>query len=82
VTGDPGLPDEDRILADLTDPDGMFGMPVEAATTLLALGDRDSIAGLLAAYGRRGAQRVVVSVAAGDWFRQAELVAAARDQLL
>jgi alkanesulfonate monooxygenase SsuD/methylene tetrahydromethanopterin reductase-like flavin-dependent oxidoreductase (luciferase family) len=80
VTDDPALPSRPQITAELTDPDGVFGMPPEAVDALLTAGDRDAIAGLLAEYGRVGASRVVVSVASGDWFRQAELIAHTRER--
>ena len=44
----------------------------------MSTGGPDEVAEQLAALGTAGAQRVVISVAAGDWHRQAELVAEAR----
>jgi alkanesulfonate monooxygenase SsuD/methylene tetrahydromethanopterin reductase-like flavin-dependent oxidoreductase (luciferase family) len=77
VTGDPALPDRDGLVRTLTDPDGMFGMPADAVPSMLTLGGPDQIAARLAEYGHAGAERVVVTLAAGDWMRQAELLAEA-----
>jgi alkanesulfonate monooxygenase SsuD/methylene tetrahydromethanopterin reductase-like flavin-dependent oxidoreductase (luciferase family) len=81
LTGDPALPDHDGLIRTLTDPDGMFGMPEDVAATMLVSGGPPEIAARLAEYGEVGAERVVVSVAAGDWRRQIELLAEARSLL-
>ena len=77
MTGDPALPDRDGLVRVLTDPDGIFGMPVDAVPDTLTLGDPAEVAERIAAYGEAGAERVVVTLAAGDWMRQAELLAEA-----
>jgi alkanesulfonate monooxygenase SsuD/methylene tetrahydromethanopterin reductase-like flavin-dependent oxidoreductase (luciferase family) len=77
LTGDPALPDRDGLVRVLTDPDGIFGMPVDAVPDTLTLGGPAEVADRIAAYGEAGAERVVVTLAAGDWMRQAELLAEA-----
>jgi alkanesulfonate monooxygenase SsuD/methylene tetrahydromethanopterin reductase-like flavin-dependent oxidoreductase (luciferase family) len=78
LTGDPALPDHDGLVRTLTDPDGVFGMPEDMIPTMLVSGGPAEIASRLAEYGDVGAERVVVSFAAGDWRRQVELLAEAR----
>jgi alkanesulfonate monooxygenase SsuD/methylene tetrahydromethanopterin reductase-like flavin-dependent oxidoreductase (luciferase family) len=78
LTGDPALPDHDGLVRALTDPDGMFGMPADAVPGTLTLGGPAEVAARIAEYGEAGAERVVVTLAAGDWMRQAELLAEAR----
>ncbi|RJO70774.1 LLM class flavin-dependent oxidoreductase [Nocardia panacis] len=77
IQGDPALPDHPAILNSLSDPDGMFGIPVEHVESSLAHGDTGVIAEHLNAFAVQGAGRVVVTLVAGDWFRQAELLAQA-----
>jgi alkanesulfonate monooxygenase SsuD/methylene tetrahydromethanopterin reductase-like flavin-dependent oxidoreductase (luciferase family) len=77
LTGDPALPDHDGLVRALTDPDGMFGMPADAVPGTLTLGGPAEVAARIAEYGEAGAERVVVTLAAGDWARQAELLAEA-----
>jgi alkanesulfonate monooxygenase SsuD/methylene tetrahydromethanopterin reductase-like flavin-dependent oxidoreductase (luciferase family) len=77
MTGDPTLPDHDGLVRALTDPDGMFGMPTDAVAGTLTLGGPTEVAERMGAYGDAGAERVVVTLAAGDWMRQAELLAEA-----
>jgi alkanesulfonate monooxygenase SsuD/methylene tetrahydromethanopterin reductase-like flavin-dependent oxidoreductase (luciferase family) len=77
LTGDPALPDHDGLVRTLTDPDGVFGMPADQVPTTLTLGDPSEVAARLADYAEAGAERVVVTLAAGDWMRQAELLAEA-----
>lgn len=79
IAGDPGLPGPDELTRRLTDPDGMFGIPADQVPAVLHSGPPSQIAARLAEQGGYGAERVVISVAAGDWFRQLELVAQARD---
>ncbi|WP_040837075.1 LLM class flavin-dependent oxidoreductase [Nocardia brevicatena] len=81
IHGDPSLPDHTAILHSLSDPDGMFGIPVEYAESSLAHGDTGSVAEHLNTFAARGADRVVVTLVAGDWFRQTELLAQACQQL-
>jgi alkanesulfonate monooxygenase SsuD/methylene tetrahydromethanopterin reductase-like flavin-dependent oxidoreductase (luciferase family) len=75
--GDSSLPSRDDVLRRMADPDGLYGMPREVAEEFLVYGDVDEIAARLGAYGDAGAARVVVTFAAGDWRRQAELLARA-----
>jgi alkanesulfonate monooxygenase SsuD/methylene tetrahydromethanopterin reductase-like flavin-dependent oxidoreductase (luciferase family) len=77
LSGDPALPDHDGLVRTLTDPDGIFGMPPEAVPGTLTLGGPAEVAARIAEYGEAGAERVVVTLAAGDWMRQAELLAEA-----
>jgi alkanesulfonate monooxygenase SsuD/methylene tetrahydromethanopterin reductase-like flavin-dependent oxidoreductase (luciferase family) len=76
-TGDPALPDRDGLVRVLTDPDGVFAMPADAVARTLTLGGPAEVAERIAEYSEVGAERVVVTVAAGDWMRQAELLAEA-----
>jgi alkanesulfonate monooxygenase SsuD/methylene tetrahydromethanopterin reductase-like flavin-dependent oxidoreductase (luciferase family) len=77
LTGDPALPPHEEILDAMADPDGLYGMPRDVAGQALAYGSVEDVAALLDAYGTAGAARVVVTFAAGDWGRQAELLARA-----
>lgn len=81
LDGDPEVPDLDGLVRLVSDPDGAFGMPAELVPEVVTTGGPAELADLLRAHGEAGADRVVVSVAAGDWFRQAELVAWAADLL-
>jgi alkanesulfonate monooxygenase SsuD/methylene tetrahydromethanopterin reductase-like flavin-dependent oxidoreductase (luciferase family) len=77
IDGDAALPHRDDIAARLTDPDGMFGMPAEAVPDILVTGGPAQIADRLAAVAALGAERIVMTLAAGSWDRQAELLAEA-----
>jgi len=77
IDGDATLPDHDGLVRRLTDPDGMYGMPAAAVPDILLSGGPAAVAERIAGLGAIGAGRVVVTVAAGDWFRQAELLAEA-----
>lgn len=77
LEGDPALPSPGGVRALLTDPRGRFGMPAEAADDAVVRGDPAAVAEHLAALAGAGADRVVVTVAAGDWHRQADLLAEA-----
>ncbi|ONM48023.1 LLM class flavin-dependent oxidoreductase [Nocardia donostiensis] len=79
--GDPSLPDHTAILQSLSDPDGMFGIPVEHAESSLVRGEPGFVAEHLNIFATHGADRVVVTFVAGDWFRQAELLAQACQRL-
>lgn len=81
MAGDPDLPGRSELTRRLTDPDGMFGIPADQIPAAVHAGPPGQIAARLAEHFRRGAERVVISVAAGNWFRQAELAAEARDLL-
>ena len=65
----------------MTDPDGMFGMPAGAAFNIAVTGAPSAITEHLGAWTPLGAERVVVTLAAGDWQRQADLLAEAVDLL-
>lgn len=79
IAGDPDLPGPGDLTRRLSDPDGMFGIPADQVSAVLHTGPPSQIAGLLAEQAAYGAERVIISVAAGNWFRQVELVAQARD---
>lgn len=78
LTGDPALPEHDSLMRTLTDVDGVFGIPVDVIPDMLVNGPPADVAARLAALADAGAERVVVSVAGGDWRRQTELLAQAR----
>jgi hypothetical protein len=77
VDGDPTAPDPDALARALVDPDGLYGMPADAAADVVVTGPPAALAERFAALAAAGAHRVVVTVAGGDWFRQAELMAEA-----
>jgi len=77
LDGDAALPDRDEIVRQLTDPDGVYGMPAEAIPPILVTGDAGAVVERVAGWAALGADRVVFTLAAGDWHRQAELVAEA-----
>ncbi|MGH9214155.1 MAG: LLM class flavin-dependent oxidoreductase [Acidimicrobiales bacterium] len=77
IEGDPALPDQDGLVRKLSDPDGMYGMPADAVPDILVTGGSAAVAGRIGELQAIGAERVVVTLAAGDWFRQAELLAEA-----
>jgi alkanesulfonate monooxygenase SsuD/methylene tetrahydromethanopterin reductase-like flavin-dependent oxidoreductase (luciferase family) len=79
--GDPALPGRDVLIRAISDPDGLFGIPAEAVPDMLVTGGPEAVAARLAGLGEIGAERVVVTLAAGDWFRQAELLAEAARRL-
>jgi alkanesulfonate monooxygenase SsuD/methylene tetrahydromethanopterin reductase-like flavin-dependent oxidoreductase (luciferase family) len=75
IVGDPALPSRAEVLQRLVDPDGLYGAPAEVAEQFLLYGEPSEISERLEAYGDAGATRIVVTFAAGDWHRQAELLA-------
>jgi alkanesulfonate monooxygenase SsuD/methylene tetrahydromethanopterin reductase-like flavin-dependent oxidoreductase (luciferase family) len=77
IHGDPSLSDDATIVRSLSDPDGMFGLSADQAEGAVVSGDPDVVAEHLSRLAVNGAQRVVVTFVAGDWFRQAELLAGA-----
>jgi alkanesulfonate monooxygenase SsuD/methylene tetrahydromethanopterin reductase-like flavin-dependent oxidoreductase (luciferase family) len=79
---DPDLPGRDALTRLITDPDGMFGIPAGQATGAVRTGGPAAIADHLARIAANGAHRTVVTLVAGNWFRQAELLAEARSQLV
>jgi alkanesulfonate monooxygenase SsuD/methylene tetrahydromethanopterin reductase-like flavin-dependent oxidoreductase (luciferase family) len=76
---DPTVPGDVAMARILTDPDGLFGMPAEAVSGML-LRTQDALAGRLATWAELGAERVVLTIAAGDWRRQADLIALRCDE--
>ena len=78
LDGDPAVPGDDELTRVLTDPDGVYGMPAEAVGEVVVRGGPATVAARLAALGEAGADRVVVSLAAGDWYRQVELLGEAQ----
>jgi alkanesulfonate monooxygenase SsuD/methylene tetrahydromethanopterin reductase-like flavin-dependent oxidoreductase (luciferase family) len=77
LDGDPGLPDHDGLVRLLSDPDGVYGMPAEAVPDMIVTGGPAAVAERIDALGALGAERVVFTLAAGTWSRQAELLAEA-----
>ena len=77
IDGDPALPDHDGLVRKLSDPDGVYGMPADAVPDILVTGGPAAVAERITALQAIGAKRVVVTLAAGNWSRQAELLAEA-----
>jgi hypothetical protein len=77
IEGDPTLPSPDAVRALVADPRGRFGMPAEAVDDVVVRDGPEVVAEHLAALAEAGAHRVVVTVTAGDWHRQADLLAEA-----
>ena len=76
LDGDPTVPGDDAIARILADPDGLFGMPPEAVPGMV-LRTPEALAERLAMWSALGAERVVLTIAAGQWLRQADLIAGA-----
>jgi alkanesulfonate monooxygenase SsuD/methylene tetrahydromethanopterin reductase-like flavin-dependent oxidoreductase (luciferase family) len=77
MADDPAVPDHDSLVRLLTDVDGVFNIPADQIPAVLLTGGPSELAAQLRGYGDAGATRVAVSIAAGDWHRQVELVAEA-----
>jgi len=77
IHGDPSLPDRHTIVDALSDPEGMFAIPAASAESSVVHGEMDFVAEHLNTFAAHGVSRVVVTLVAGDWFRQAELLACA-----
>jgi alkanesulfonate monooxygenase SsuD/methylene tetrahydromethanopterin reductase-like flavin-dependent oxidoreductase (luciferase family) len=77
ITGDAALPARENVVEQMADPDGLYGIPAEVAEEFLVYGSVEDVRERLDAYGDAGAARVVVTFAAGDWRRQADLLAEA-----
>jgi alkanesulfonate monooxygenase SsuD/methylene tetrahydromethanopterin reductase-like flavin-dependent oxidoreductase (luciferase family) len=77
IDGDPAVPSHDTLISLLTDPDGMFGIPPEKAEGAILTGGPAQVAELLARLSEAGVYRTIVSFVAGDWLRQADLLAKA-----
>ena len=70
------LDSSDGVIDRLTDPDGLFGMSADAVDSVLVR-DADALATRVDGWAQLGAERVVLTLAGDDWFRQAELAAEA-----
>jgi alkanesulfonate monooxygenase SsuD/methylene tetrahydromethanopterin reductase-like flavin-dependent oxidoreductase (luciferase family) len=81
LDGDPAVPDRGTLTGLLTDPDGMFGIPAAQAAGALLAGGPGEIADYLGRLAEAGTHRTIVTIVAGDWSRQAELLAEAQSQL-
>ena len=77
LDGDPALPALDEIVGLLADPNGVYGMPTEAIPSTLVTGGADAVAAHVDGWANLGAERVVFTIAAGDWHQQIELLASA-----
>lgn len=77
LDGDPALPVRDEIVRRLADPDGVYGMPVDAIPSILVSGGPEVVRERVTGWAGIGAERVVFTLVAGDWHRQAELLAEA-----
>lgn len=75
IYGDPSVPNREAVVDAVADPDDKYAFPREHADAMVVAGPPASIAEHLAALGEAGVQRVVVNPAAGDWSRQAHLLA-------
>jgi alkanesulfonate monooxygenase SsuD/methylene tetrahydromethanopterin reductase-like flavin-dependent oxidoreductase (luciferase family) len=79
--GDPFLPSPKELTRLLTNPAGPFGIPEDQVGGALIRGTTAAVAGRLRELGDAGADGIAVDFAAGDWRRQADLLAQARDAL-
>jgi alkanesulfonate monooxygenase SsuD/methylene tetrahydromethanopterin reductase-like flavin-dependent oxidoreductase (luciferase family) len=77
IDGDPALPDRDGLVRRLSDPDGIFGIPAAVVPDMVVVGGPAAVAERIDELRAIGAERIVVSFAAGAWDRQAELLAEA-----
>jgi len=77
IEGDPDLQGRDALVRRLTDPEGMYGMPAEVLPDVVVTGPPHAVTERIAALGELGIERVVVSLVAGNWWRQVELLAQA-----
>ena len=80
-TDDPAVSGRHAVVDAVADPAGMWGFPHEAADAMVVAGPSTTIAEHLAALRDAGVDRVAVTVAAGTWTRQAELLAEAARML-
>ncbi len=77
LAGDPSVPGADGLVRLLSDPDGVYGMPAAAVPDILVAGAPAIVAERLDGLAALGAERIVVTLAAGDWHRQTDLLAEA-----
>ena len=82
LDGDPTVPGRDAIISLLSDPDGMFGVPAAQAPDAYLPGGPAALADYLGRLAAAGAYRTVIQFVAGDWSRQTDLLAEARNDLL
>jgi alkanesulfonate monooxygenase SsuD/methylene tetrahydromethanopterin reductase-like flavin-dependent oxidoreductase (luciferase family) len=81
IDGDAALPEHAAIVRALSDPDGVYGIPADQVDNMIVSGGPAAIAARIAELAAIGAERVTVTLAAGSWHRQAELLAEAHAQL-
>jgi alkanesulfonate monooxygenase SsuD/methylene tetrahydromethanopterin reductase-like flavin-dependent oxidoreductase (luciferase family) len=77
LSPDASMPEQSRLHQRLSDPDGMFAIPEAAIPSVLHTGSPADLSRQIEAYAVAGVSRIVFSIAAGDWFRQTELIAEA-----
>jgi alkanesulfonate monooxygenase SsuD/methylene tetrahydromethanopterin reductase-like flavin-dependent oxidoreductase (luciferase family) len=77
LAGDETLPEPAEIARQIADPDGMFGFPAEAAAGAARVTGAAAAAAYLSRLEEAGTERAVVTFPAGDWYRQASLLAEA-----
>ena len=77
LDGDPALPDPPELTRQISDPDGVYGVPADLVDTMVIRGGTQLVVERVNAWGDLGARRVVVSLVGGDWRRQAELLSEA-----
>ena len=71
-------PDEDALVDMLTDANGSYGLPPDRVADSVMIGKPTQVAERLERYAEYGADRIITTIPAGDWRRQAELFAEAR----
>jgi alkanesulfonate monooxygenase SsuD/methylene tetrahydromethanopterin reductase-like flavin-dependent oxidoreductase (luciferase family) len=81
MDGDPDLPSRDEIARQLSDVDGVYGIPPDDVDSMLLAGSPTDVASRLDALAQIGVERVVVTLAAGNWHRQLELLAEAHSKV-
>ncbi len=74
LDGDPALPDPTELTRQISDPNGVYGVPADLVDTMVIRGGTQLVVERVNAWGDLGARRVVVSLVGGDWRRQAELL--------
>ena len=77
LDGDPALPDPTELTRQISDPNGVYGVPADLVDTMVIRGGPELVVERVGAWGDLGARRVVVSLVGGDWRRQAELLSEA-----
>jgi hypothetical protein len=77
IAGDPEVPDTDELVRQVSDPDGVYGIPAEAVLDTITTAGVDEIADLIRGHTAAGADRIIFSIVAGDWHTQLTLAAQA-----